>query len=180
MDNRNGLTEIINENGVREYVLDINPINAGECDSIDFVYVEDITELSQDIVSGEAKISGKAERFTDFVNLHLAISAELTVMCAMCNKTLTYPIEFEGVFPVFEKLQNEENDEYIIPVNGIISLSEFARECILFELPYRFFCKEDCKGLCSRCGADLNNGPCGCPAKEPDSRLAKLQDFFKK
>lgn len=39
-----------------------------------------------------------------------------------------------------------------------------AREALLLELPITPHCREDCRGLCPRCGADLNDGPCGCAA----------------
>jgi uncharacterized protein len=43
-----------------------------------------------------------------------------------------------------------------------LDLSEEAREALLLELPITPHCREDCRGLCPRCGADLNEGPCGC------------------
>jgi uncharacterized protein len=46
-------------------------------------------------------------------------------------------------------------------------------EDIVFSLPLRFLCDEECKGLCSRCGKNLNDGPCDCK-KEIDPRMAAL------
>ena len=43
-----------------------------------------------------------------------------------------------------------------------LDLHEEAREALLLELPMTPHCQEDCRGLCPRCGADLNEGPCGC------------------
>lgn len=56
-------------------------------------------------------------------------------------------------------------------------LDELLREDILLSLPTKVLCKSDCKGLCPMCGADLNNGPCGCK-KPVDPRLAVLQDLL--
>ena len=39
---------------------------------------------------------------------------------------------------------------------------------IVFELPLVPLCDEDCKGLCPTCGANLNEGPCGCEKEQPD------------
>jgi len=44
-------------------------------------------------------------------------------------------------------------------------------------LPLKPLCREECKGLCSRCGADLNQGPCGCPEIENESPFALLQQL---
>ncbi len=57
-----------------------------------------------------------------------------------------------------------ERDEYMKFHDGRqLDLADEARETLLLELPMVPRCREDCKGLCPRCGADLNAGPCGCP-----------------
>jgi uncharacterized protein len=43
-----------------------------------------------------------------------------------------------------------------------LDVSEEAREVLILELPIAPRCREDCRGLCPRCGAELNEGPCGC------------------
>lgn len=53
-------------------------------------------------------------------------------------------------------------------------------EQIELSIPMRFICKEDCRGLCYRCGRNLNEGDCGCDLREPDSRLSVLLEFRKK
>ncbi|MGE4317271.1 MAG: DUF177 domain-containing protein [Deferribacterales bacterium] len=58
-----------------------------------------------------------------------------------------------------------ENDE--------IDLEEMVRQEVVFYLPVRVICSDDCKGLCPACGADLNQGPCKC-AIEADPRWSAL------
>ena len=48
----------------------------------------------------------------------------------------------------------------------------------MLNMDSRLLCREDCKGLCFRCGKDLNEGPCGCQA-EADPRLAVLKTLLK-
>jgi uncharacterized protein len=55
-----------------------------------------------------------------------------------------------------------------------IDLTPLVHEQAMLALPTRPLCSEDCRGLCSRCGANLNAGPCGCPAAPADARLAAL------
>ena len=50
-------------------------------------------------------------------------------------------------------------------------------EQIELAMPMKFVCREDCKGLCYKCGADLNEGACLCKNEETDSRLSVLLDF---
>jgi uncharacterized protein len=63
-----------------------------------------------------------------------------------------------------------------------IDLEPTLREQLILALPYAPLCREDCKGLCARCGKDLNEGPCSCPAEatEPEvkpDRWAALRDI---
>lgn len=53
-------------------------------------------------------------------------------------------------------------------------------EQIELSLPMRFVCREDCRGLCPHCGADLNEAPCNCKENSTDSRLAVLLEFRNK
>ena len=56
-----------------------------------------------------------------------------------------------------------ERDDYMLFHDGRrLDVSEPVRETLLLELPIAAYCREDCRGLCPRCGADLNEGPCGC------------------
>lgn len=65
------------------------------------------------------------------------------------------------------------------PFNGkTIDLDPVVREQVLLALPVSVVCRDDCKGLCSTCGQDLNEKDCGHgKVKEVDVRLAKLKDI---
>ena len=72
-----------------------------------------------------------------------------------------------------ESLENGENDEIELLENGKVDLGDLARVAFILGMNTKVLCSEDCRGLCSRCGADLNLGPCSCK-KEIDPRLAAL------
>jgi len=55
-----------------------------------------------------------------------------------------------------------EGDGRLEVIDGKVDFSELLAEFFWLAWPFRFICKDDCAGLCSRCGADLNQGPCGC------------------
>jgi len=55
-----------------------------------------------------------------------------------------------------------------------IDLEPLAREALTLDLPLAPLCSSECRGLCARCGADLNLGECGCPPVAPDLRWAAL------
>ena len=58
-----------------------------------------------------------------------------------------------------------------------ISLVDISREQIVLDLPQQFFCRDDCKGLCEKCGTNLNFKDCDCEDNEIDPRWAALQNL---
>jgi DUF177 domain-containing protein len=58
-----------------------------------------------------------------------------------------------------------------------IDLDPIVREQVLLALPVSVVCKDDCKGLCPKCGQDLNEAECGCERKVVDPRLAVLKSI---
>ena len=63
-----------------------------------------------------------------------------------------------------------------------LDLGEVVREQVLLGLPLKPLCREDCQGLCPRCGKNRNAGPCGCTPEEEegDPRLEPLRKLFDK
>ena len=67
----------------------------------------------------------------------------------------------------------EETCEYL--ADGLLDTDRWAADALVLAMPQKVLCRESCAGLCPTCGADLNAGPCGCPADEGDPRLAVLR-----
>ncbi len=68
--------------------------------------------------------------------------------------------------------------ELVYPLRGEnVDLAPLARDAVLLELPQAPLCRPDCAGLCPSCGAELNEGPCGCPTAATDSRWAALEQL---
>ena len=66
-----------------------------------------------------------------------------------------------------------EGESYPL-VHDQVDHEPLAREAVLLELPQAPLCRDDCRGLCATCGADLNEGPCGCVPEDRDARWAAL------
>ena len=79
-----------------------------------------------------------------------------------------------------ENTPEEDADDYLEYTDGMLDIDTPAAEEIVMSLPTRELCREDCKGLCPKCGKDLNEGDCGCVKKEIDPRLAILQKLLEK
>ncbi|HOK07202.1 MAG TPA: DUF177 domain-containing protein [Syntrophales bacterium] len=59
----------------------------------------------------------------------------------------------------------------------LIDLTPLVREQLLLQIPMKFLCRPECRGLCPRCGANLNTAPCSCGEGKIDERLAVLRNF---
>ena len=60
-----------------------------------------------------------------------------------------------------------------------IEVSDIIREMLLLDVPIRYLCSEECKGLCAQCGCNLNTGSCSCAKTPVDSRFAALKQLLK-
>ncbi len=74
------------------------------------------------------------------------------------------------------ELEDEDLD-YLPLVGQELELAPVIREQLLLAIPMVRRCREDCRGLCPRCGANLNQGDCGCPSAPVDPRWEKLQQI---
>jgi uncharacterized protein len=97
----------------------------------------------------------------------------LDAVCDRCGKEFRQDKTVLYSCVLAEEVQNEDNDEIVVLENGMVDAEDLARTAFILDMDTKTLCSEDCKGLCSRCGADLNLGPCSCK-KEVDPRLAAL------
>ena len=61
----------------------------------------------------------------------------------------------------------------------ILDVDKLISDEIVVALPTKVLCREDCRGLCSVCGQNLNHGTCDCDRHTGDPRMAAIQDIFR-
>ncbi|MDH7568070.1 MAG: DUF177 domain-containing protein [Armatimonadota bacterium] len=115
------------------------------------------------------------------------LSCRLCFQCARCLKdvwlTVSAHIEEEFALPQVDargRVTWHLEDE---PVESLfedyaLDVSEMARQHLLAAAPTAPLCDEECRGLCPQCGADLNEGDCGCTPVKVDPRLAGLRRWL--
>jgi uncharacterized protein len=100
--------------------------------------------------------------------------------CRRCLVSVTVPIEasVDALFARDPDALEDPSSYALAPDATGIDLRPAVREELLLAVPQWVVCREDCRGLCPRCGKDLNAGPCDCPpAGDPRWRgLAALKD----
>ena len=102
-------------------------------------------------------------------------------ICDRCATEFDRDIDFPIDVVLVTEFANEENeDEWVFPLEGdSADLDDIVRTVFVLNLDSKLLCKEDCKGLCYRCGTNLNEGPCNCQ-KELDPRFAALKQLLEK
>ncbi len=75
-------------------------------------------------------------------------------------------------------IEGEESDSILTVPDMKLDLDELLYSEVIVNLPMKHLCKEDCKGICPKCGKNLNEGKCGCPEKEIDPRLSALAELL--
>lgn len=101
----------------------------------------------------------------------------LDLVCDRCGKAFSREKTVSLDSLVAETLEDEENDDILLLDDGELDLDEVVTSDFILAMEPKNLCAEDCKGLCPRCGADLNLGPCAC-APETDPRWAALSQLL--
>lgn len=162
-------------------MLDLSALIAQKEHTVSFCHACPATELIAEAESGELKANGVVTSEAGYLELKADFHLEARVLCARCALPFDTELDFSVVMPVATALEKEDDEaDYILAPDGLLDVDEFCRTAALLNLPPRYLCREDCKGLCPDCGTDLNNGTCSCAAKKIDPRLAKLKELLDK
>ncbi len=149
-------------------------------------YASDIQQRGPLAVDGRAELlvehRGPRETVDDLrIRAHLAGTFEL--QCARCLTAVPQALEtdFDLIFrpagidaEAGEHAISEDETEIGYYEKSGLPLEDVVREQVLLTLPGRVLCREDCKGLCPRCGTDRNHGDCACGESTGDSRWEAL------
>lgn len=107
------------------------------------------------------KINGSFYNRADVVHMDYSVKFTLNIVCDRCLKEFDREYSFDFRHVVVTTV-NKNNDDFIIAENYRVDVNEIALSDLLLEMPTKLLCSEDCKGLCSNCGHDLNESECNC------------------
>lgn len=122
-------------------------------------------------------VDGEVRNEAGVLVLFLQADTILHCVCDRCTKEFTRPKSVSYKCYLAQERENEDSDDIVLLEDGTVDLEELAQTAFILDMDTKMLCSEDCKGLCFRCGANLNLGPCGC-GKEVDPRLAALSKLL--
>lgn len=123
-------------------------------------------------------VKAAAHNHAGVVTLNLSAQFEQELVCDRCLGSFTreFSPSFEHV--VVQRIYGEDDGTLLEVPDGKVDVDELFACDLLLESPTKVLCREDCRGLCPKCGHDLNQGDCGCDRREPDPRLSGLDSFY--
>ena len=122
-------------------------------------------------------VVGAVRNIAGMLRLTADVDTTLSCVCDRCGTAFEKPLHLPLERMLAEELEDEDNDDILLLDDGAFDLDELAREALILNMDTKTLCREDCKGLCSGCGANLNFEACRCK-KEIDPRWAALQKLL--
>ncbi len=145
---------------------------------MDFAVEESQRSLKGDLtvgfMRGKVRLTQTGRRIMARGNIKTEIAAE----CVRCLEPFSLPlhIRFEELLTFFPTASADKT--YHIGEDGYFKLEPILHEQVLLATPLQTLCRPDCRGLCSQCGQNLNEGTCHCSASADDPRLAALETLL--
>lgn len=123
------------------------------------------------------RITGQVRNMAGALELSAEIKADLVCICDRCmaeyDLRKAIPVEAH----LADRLCDEENSDIFLLDGDYVNLGEIITTAFVLGMESKFICSENCRGLCIKCGANLNSEPCDC-REDPDPRFASLQQLL--
>lgn len=168
-------------------IVDLASLEKSSLD-LDLTLAPETIDLDADDATLKSAVELKGKLTKSIVETTVAgeIKTVVEIECTRCLQPVesVLQIPFKSAFVTAEnytaakeaELQKSDLDVTVYEGDRI-DLNELAREQILLALPEQIFCREDCQGLCEKCGANKNLIDCKCIEKEIDPRWAALKNL---
>ena len=142
-------------------VIDVRKLKYSGKDECSFHFEYDadssVIALPDAEYKGKVQVNGTLTLNGKSVFVYGEIKYEISTLCTRCLTGVVFQnvVEFDE-----EYSETEDGDDIYKFKKGIVDLTEMVDEKLMLSIPYAVYCKDDCKGLCSECGANLNQTKC--------------------
>ena len=144
--------------------------------TVPFEYETDVAEMDFPGVTeplSPLTASGRVVNSAGVLNLDGEARVSLLCQCDRCGTSFTMDKRIPLHAVLADEIQDEDNPDIFPIESDCADLDEIILTAFVLSMESKLLCKPDCLGLCDKCGADLNSGPCSC-GRGSDPRLAKL------
>lgn len=162
-------------------IIDLKSVFTGKNPSLRLDYLLDLSDFEyagQFPLKKPVSLTGEITNKASLVRLFVKIEFVFDSPCDRCGK----PTARKHVVTVDKSLataiEGDDSDTILLVPDMKLDLDDIIYTETVVNLPMKHLCKADCKGVCSKCGKDLNEGKCDCVTKEIDPRLAVLAQLL--
>ena len=150
----------------------------------DYVFEGPVSELDiSEPYQGNFLTAAALSKFDNQIILDTETKINASFVCDRCTGEFNSQIisNYRMIYLFRQEFDDDRNDKsdivYLHPDTDKIELDEDIRDYALLAVPMKQLCSEDCKGLCPRCGKNLNEGPCNCKEENLDPRWEPLKEL---
>lgn len=162
-------------------VIDLKKFFLSEGYSEDVAYDLDLTEVELGGVKpfcAPVKVQAQLKSFAGSALLRAELSYQVTMPCDRCCEITTQRFSPTFTHTLVRELSGEEDEGFVVVPEERLDLDQLLTEDILLEMPSKFLCRPDCKGICPVCGKNRNLEECSCQERETDPRLEALKSLL--
>jgi len=162
-------------------IVDLKKIFVNDGESLSVSYALDLSEVEYSglyPLKKPVSINGTISNKASLVRLEAEISYDFEAPCDRCGVLTVKNHTVHKNLSLAPSIEGEESDTILLVPDMKLDLDEFLYSEVIVSLPMKHLCSDDCKGICLKCGKNLNEGECGCPKKEIDPRLQALADLL--
>jgi len=143
---------------------------------------EEVVGVDDVVVAGLVENTGRG------FSLDGQVTGTVRLRCSRCLKEYAVALDERVTLRLVPASQAPRDEETQLSRDDldvryyeelVVDLAELATEQVQLAAPLKPLCREECQGLCPRCGADLNQGFCACP-RATDSRWTPLLEWRKR
>ena len=163
-------------------IIDLKKIFVNEGSSMPLSYALDLSEIEYMGLYPLKKpvaINGTIENKASLIRFCAEISYEFNAPCDRCGVDTVKKYVVSVDKSLASSIEGDDSDTILLVPDMKLNLDEFLYSEVIMSLPMKHVCSEMCKGICQKCGKNLNEGDCGCEKKEIDPRLQVLADLLK-
>lgn len=146
---------------------------------------EQVAGIDLDSIEADVRVEADVTRALDDIVVRGNVSVSMGLQCGRCledfRADLEVPLDLL-LRPKPEVIDEEDEDdtESVFYEGEVFDLAPVVKELLVLSMPIKPLCDEACKGLCPKCGQNLNEGKCGCVTTEIDQRFSALKDYLDK
>ena len=162
-------------------IIDLKRIFVNENSSLPIEYSLDMSNVDFSGVyplKKPVEIIGTVSNKASLVELDARINYVFEAPCDRCGGDAAEKYTLNIQKSLAPSIEGEESDSILLTPDMKLDLDELVYSEVIVSLPMKHLCNEDCKGICPKCGKNLNEGKCGCREKEIDPRLSALADLL--